>query len=72
MTFLSLTVSALFAMEVNVAKNLLTGESTVVSTAKVSPQELKQHSGVKVFDDGQKCVYALEAQQVSLLLLLAS
>uniref|UniRef100_A0A668AN67 Palmdelphin n=1 Tax=Myripristis murdjan TaxID=586833 RepID=A0A668AN67_9TELE len=50
----------LFAMEVNVAKNLLTGESLVVSTAEVSPQELKQHSGVKVFDDGQKCVYALE------------
>ncbi|XP_029929798.1 palmdelphin [Myripristis murdjan] len=55
----------LFAMEVNVAKNLLTGESLVVSTAEVSPQELKQHSGVKVFDDGQKCVYALEAQQGS-------
>lgn len=60
----SLSVSALFAMEINVAKNLLTGKSTVLSTATVSPEELDQHAGLKVFDDGRKCVYALNSQEV--------
>ncbi|KAM4623660.1 uncharacterized protein ACJ7VT_004709 [Polymixia lowei] len=55
----------LFAMEINVSKNLLTGESKVVSTATVTPQELNQCSGVKVYDDGRKCVYAMESQQGS-------
>lgn len=45
-------------------KNLLTGESTVLSTATVPPEELNQHTGFKVYDDGRKCVYALKSQEV--------
>lgn len=45
-------------------KNLLTGESTVLSTATVPPEGLNQHAGLKVFDDGRKCVYALNSQEV--------
>ncbi|XP_034558132.1 palmdelphin-like [Notolabrus celidotus] len=55
----------LFAMEINVTKNLLTGESAVMSTATVPPEELHQHTGLKVYDDGRKCVYALSSQQGS-------
>uniref|UniRef100_A0A8P4G2K8 Palmdelphin n=1 Tax=Dicentrarchus labrax TaxID=13489 RepID=A0A8P4G2K8_DICLA len=55
----------LFAMEINVTKNLLTGESTVLSTATVSPEELNQHAGLKVYDDGRKCVYAMNSQEGS-------
>ena len=51
-------------MEINVTKDLLTGESTVLSTATVPPEELDQHEGVKVYDDGRKCVYALSSQEV--------
>lgn len=45
-------------------KNLVTGESTVLSTAAVPPEELNQHTGLKVYDDGRKCVYALNSQEV--------
>ncbi|XP_018535163.1 palmdelphin isoform X2 [Lates calcarifer] len=55
----------LFAMEINVTKNLVTGESTVLSTAAVPPEELNQHTGLKVYDDGRKCVYALNSQEDS-------
>ncbi|XP_028283881.1 palmdelphin-like [Parambassis ranga] len=54
----------LFAMEINVTKNMLTGESTVLSTANVLPEELK-HTGLKVYDDGRKCVYAVGSQEGS-------
>lgn len=50
-------------------KNLLTGESTVLSTAAVPPEELNQHTGLKVYDDGRKCVYALNSQEVSSLII---
>lgn len=60
----SFRTSALFAMEINVTKNLLTGENTVVSTATVPAEELKHHAGLKVYDDGRKCVYALNSQEV--------
>lgn len=60
----SLCVSALFAMEINVTKNLLSGKSTVLSTATVPPEQLDQHAGLKVFDDGRKSVYALNSQEV--------
>ncbi|RXN25813.1 paralemmin-2-like isoform X2 [Labeo rohita] len=50
--------SALFAMEINVQKDLLTGESQVLSTSTISPQELQQ-KGIKVYDDGRKSIYAL-------------
>ncbi|KAE8291431.1 Palmdelphin [Larimichthys crocea] len=55
----------LFAMEINVTKNLSTGESSVLSTATVPPDELNQHTGLKVYDDGRKCVYALNSQEGS-------
>ncbi|XP_040911513.1 palmdelphin-like isoform X2 [Toxotes jaculatrix] len=55
----------LFAMEINVTKNLETGENTVLSTATVPPEELHQHSRLKVYDDGRKCVYALNPQEGS-------
>ncbi|KAM8727222.1 palmdelphin isoform 1-T1 [Acanthopagrus schlegelii] len=54
-----------FAMEVIVSKNLSTGESTVLSTASVLPEEIHQHSGLKVYNDGRKCVYALNSQEGS-------
>ncbi|XP_029309899.1 palmdelphin-like [Cottoperca gobio] len=55
----------LFAMEINVTKNLLTGKSTVLSTATIPPEELNQHVGLKVYDDGRKCVFALNSQEGS-------
>lgn len=58
---------AVFAMEINVTKNLLTGESTVLSTASVPTEELARHSALKVFDDGRKCVYALDSHEVLIL-----
>uniref|UniRef100_A0A3B4XMV7 Palmdelphin n=1 Tax=Seriola lalandi dorsalis TaxID=1841481 RepID=A0A3B4XMV7_SERLL len=54
-----------FAMEINVTKNLQTGESTVLSTATVPPEELQPHDGLKVYEDSRKCVYALKPQQGS-------
>lgn len=60
-----LGISALFAMEINVTKNLLTGEKTVVSTATVPAEDLKHHAGLKVYDDGRKCVYALNSEEVT-------
>lgn len=53
-----MSLTALFAMEINVQKDLRTGESQVLSTATISPQELQQR-GIKVYDDGRKSVYAL-------------
>ncbi|XP_059199946.1 palmdelphin-like [Centropristis striata] len=55
----------LFAMEVNVSKNLLTGKSSVLSTATVPPEEIYQHTGLKVYEDDRKCVYALNSQEGS-------
>ncbi|XP_051552888.1 palmdelphin-like isoform X2 [Myxocyprinus asiaticus] len=51
-------ISALFAMEINVQKDLRTGESQVISTSTISQQELQQR-GIKVYDDGRKSVYDL-------------
>ncbi|GAA6102981.1 palmdelphin [Tachysurus ichikawai] len=50
----------LFAMEINVQKDLRTGESHVLSTCTVPAQELRQR-GIKVYDDGRKTVYALHS-----------
>ncbi|XP_006634697.1 palmdelphin [Lepisosteus oculatus] len=49
---------ALFAMEINVEKDMKTGESQVLSTATVTPEAF-QEKGIKVYDDGRKSVYAL-------------
>lgn len=55
----------LFAMENNVTKNVLTEESTVLSTASGAPEDLNQHAGLKVHDDDRKCVYAVHSQEGS-------
>ncbi|XP_033961100.1 palmdelphin-like isoform X1 [Pseudochaenichthys georgianus] len=55
----------LFAMEISVTKDLKTGKSTVLSTAAVPAEELSQQAGLKVYDDGRKCVYALNSQEGS-------
>ncbi|KAK6310524.1 hypothetical protein J4Q44_G00185790, partial [Coregonus suidteri] len=55
----------MFAMEINVQKDLRTGETQVLSTSTVTPQELQQR-GVKVYDDGRKSVYALRSDESQL------
>ncbi|XP_037314326.2 palmdelphin-like isoform X2 [Pungitius pungitius] len=52
----------LFAMEINVTRNLLTGQSTVLSPAPGPPEKVNQHAGLKGYDDGRKCVHALNSQ----------
>ncbi|XP_043554817.1 palmdelphin-like isoform X3 [Chiloscyllium plagiosum] len=49
---------ALFAVEINVQKDMKTGESTILSTVPVMVNEIK-NKGVKVYEDGVKSVYAL-------------
>ncbi|XP_069795155.1 palmdelphin isoform X2 [Narcine bancroftii] len=44
--------------EINVQKDMKTGESTVLSTVPVTVDEIK-NKGVKVYEDGSKSVYAL-------------
>uniref|UniRef100_A0A3B4A0X3 Palmdelphin n=1 Tax=Periophthalmus magnuspinnatus TaxID=409849 RepID=A0A3B4A0X3_9GOBI len=55
----------LFAMQINVNKNMRTGESTVLSTSCLPPEDLQSHPGFKVYDDGRKCVYALHTLEDS-------
>ncbi|XP_061099217.1 palmdelphin [Conger conger] len=52
---------SVFAMEINVQKDLRTGESRVLSTAAVTDRGFQQ-KGVKVYDDGRKSVYALGSE----------
>lgn len=54
-------------MEINVTKNHLTGENTVMSTATVPADDLRHWAGLKVYDDGRKCVYAFNPPQVGCL-----
>uniref|UniRef100_A0A8C4T2A6 Palmdelphin n=1 Tax=Erpetoichthys calabaricus TaxID=27687 RepID=A0A8C4T2A6_ERPCA len=49
---------ALFAMEINVEKDMKTGESQVLSAATVKADAF-QEKGIKVYDDGRKSVYAV-------------
>ncbi|NXG50462.1 PALMD protein, partial [Psilopogon haemacephalus] len=51
---------ALFAMEIKVEKDMKTGENTVVSTIPLPSKEFKE-TGVKVYDDGRKSVYAVSS-----------
>ncbi|XP_041133115.1 palmdelphin-like [Polyodon spathula] len=51
---------ALFAMEINVQKDMKTGESQVLSMATVSAEEFKE-KGIKVYDDGRKSIYAVNS-----------
>ncbi|XP_053324931.1 palmdelphin [Spea bombifrons] len=52
---------ALFAMEIKVEKDMKTGKSTVLSSIPVPSSEFKD-TGVKVYDDGRKSVFALSSQ----------
>ncbi|NXR06555.1 PALMD protein, partial [Semnornis frantzii] len=51
---------ALFAMEIKVEKDKKTGENTVLSTIPLPSKEFKE-TGVKVYDDGRKSVYAVSS-----------
>ncbi|NXX50130.1 PALMD protein, partial [Tricholaema leucomelas] len=51
---------ALFAMEIKVEKDMKTGGNTVLSTIPLPSKEFKE-TGVKVYDDGRKSVYAVSS-----------
>ncbi|XP_071421248.1 palmdelphin [Pithys albifrons albifrons] len=51
---------ALFAMEIKVEKDKKTGENTVLSTIPLPSKEFKE-TGIKVYDDGRKSVYAVSS-----------
>ncbi|OXB81497.1 UNVERIFIED_CONTAM: hypothetical protein H355_004403 [Colinus virginianus] len=51
---------ALFAMEMKVEKDMKTGENTVLSTIPLPSNEFKE-TGIKVYDDGRKSVYAVSS-----------
>ncbi|XP_059830844.1 A-kinase anchor protein 2-like isoform X5 [Hypanus sabinus] len=51
---------AMYAMEVSVEKDKLTGESKVLSTTPMGPEGVHQR-GVKVYDDGNKVVYEVHS-----------
>ncbi|NWV76364.1 PALMD protein, partial [Dasyornis broadbenti] len=51
---------ALFAMEIKVEKDMNTGENRVLSTIPLPSKEFKE-TGIKVYDDGRKSVYAVSS-----------
>ncbi|XP_047412808.1 palmdelphin [Sciurus carolinensis] len=51
---------ALYAMEIKVEKDLKTGESTVLSSIPLPSDDFKG-TGIKVYEDGQKSVYAVSS-----------
>lgn len=53
---------ALYAMEIKVEKDLKTGESVVLSSIPLPSDDFKS-TGIKVYDDGQKSVYAVSSSQ---------
>lgn len=55
---------ALYAMEIKVEKDLKTGESTVLSSIPLPSDDFKG-TGIKVYDDGQKSVYAVSSNHSS-------
>ncbi|XP_051022030.1 palmdelphin isoform X1 [Acomys russatus] len=56
------TPEALYAMEIKVEKDLKTGESVVLSSIPLPSDDFKS-TGIKVYDDGQKSVYAVSSNQ---------
>ncbi|XP_063795894.1 palmdelphin isoform X2 [Pseudophryne corroboree] len=52
---------ALFAMEIKVEKDRKTGKNTVLSSIPLPSNEFKD-TGVKVYDDGRKSVYAVNSE----------
>ncbi|KAL1772635.1 palmdelphin [Sigmodon hispidus] len=53
---------ALYAMEIKVEKDLKTGESVVLSSIPLPSDDFKS-TGIKVYDDGQKSVYAVSSNK---------
>ncbi|GCC32600.1 hypothetical protein chiPu_0011063 [Chiloscyllium punctatum] len=53
-------VQAMYAMEVNVQKDKLTGETKILSAALLNPEGVHQR-GVAVYDDGSKVVYEVRS-----------
>lgn len=51
-------IPATFAMKISVEYNKKTGQSQVVSSATIIPETIEK-TGIKVYDDGHKSVYAL-------------
>ena len=49
-------------MEIKVEKDLKTGESIVLSSIPLPSDDFKS-TGIKVYDDGQKSVYAVSSNQ---------
>uniref|UniRef100_A0A3P9KYU6 Palmdelphin n=1 Tax=Oryzias latipes TaxID=8090 RepID=A0A3P9KYU6_ORYLA len=58
-----LSLTATFAIEISVEHDQQTGRSQVVSMATINPNSI-QERGLKVFDDGRKCVFALQSGTV--------
>lgn len=52
---------ALFAMEIKVEKDMKTGKNIVLSSIPVPSSEFKD-TGVKVYDDGRKSVFAVSSE----------
>ncbi|KAM9827532.1 LOW QUALITY PROTEIN: palmdelphin-like [Neosynchiropus ocellatus] len=53
---------ATFAVEIQVEHDKRTGKSQVVSTAAVTAEAL-QERGLKVYEDGRKCIYAVNTHK---------
>uniref|UniRef100_A0A3Q2D6W1 Palmdelphin n=2 Tax=Cyprinodon variegatus TaxID=28743 RepID=A0A3Q2D6W1_CYPVA len=58
------TKKATFAVKISVEYNRRTGKNQVVSSTAISPGSLQQ-SGLKIYDDGRKSVFALQSEEDS-------
>lgn len=56
------SITATFAIQISVEHNKKTGKNQVVCTSTISPESI-QESGLKVYDDGRKSVYALHPKE---------
>ncbi|XP_060764824.1 A-kinase anchor protein 2 isoform X3 [Neoarius graeffei] len=52
--------AALYAMEISVEKDHKTGDTKILSTSRISPEDAYQR-GVKVYDDGRKVIYEVHS-----------
>ncbi|KAK3522085.1 hypothetical protein QTP70_024355, partial [Hemibagrus guttatus] len=51
---------ALYAMEISVEKDHKTGDTKILSTSRINPEDAYQR-GVKVYDDGRKVIYEVHS-----------
>lgn len=51
---------ALFAMEISVEKDHKTGDTKILSTSRINPEDACQR-GIKVYDDGRKVIYEVHS-----------